>query len=348
LGYDIPVFALGLIFGAGLLFVGLGIGIWLGRKSVWHSGGIAAGDRRWRQLLEAWSQETDGVANVVSGCRDALDRMEDQCREAHRRQGNEPQESGESLLTEMIQTNEQVRLRLEKAEEALQQQAQDISSYVSEARTDALTGLPNRRALDSEMSRRLNECRREDTHLSLVIIDIDHFKHLNDRYGHLAGDSVLSRVGQVLRQAVEPPDMATRLGGEEFVIVLPGKDAVAAGRSAEHIRQAIQRAEYTFERQRLQVTVSCGVAKAHPGEIASAVLKRADEALYASKAAGRNCGHLHDGRQCIPLTRRESGELVTPTRIASGKVNLLENHDFRQVCQDVRSRLLSVVEREKN
>ena len=228
MGQDIPVFAIGLLFGAALLLVGLATGIWVGRRTVWHAAGKNSGDAPLHHLLEGLSQGTDGVASVVSGCRDALGHLEDQCREAHRGQDAERHGTAWAVFDAMMQTNEQVRKRLEAAEETLQRQAGEITAYMSEARTDTLTGLPNRRALDSELTRRIAERRGGAGLLSLMLIDIDHFKRLNDRHGHPAGDAVLAEVGRVLMETVREPQFVARLGGEEFAVVLPdcsGSDA---------------------------------------------------------------------------------------------------------------------------
>jgi diguanylate cyclase len=344
--YDLPIFAIGLLFGAGLLFIGLGLGFWLGRKTGGPSSRASVWDQKWTQLLENWSQRTDGVANVVSGCRSALGRLDDRCRQSQHPDGSQLPDPASELLAQMIETSEHVRQRLERAEETLQKQARDISSYMSEARTDTLTGLPNRRALDSELTRRLNECNRGAT-LSLIIFDIDHFKRFNDRYGHLAGDAVLVGVGRVLRQLISEPALAARLGGEEFAVVLPGRQAAEAGRLAEQVRAALERTPCSYERKQLHVTISCGVTEARAGETMLDLIKRADQALYASKSAGRNCSHLHDGSQCLPLTRRASGELVMAVNPdGSSRQKLLNSRDFQQLCQDMRSRLLSLVENE--
>ena len=129
--------------------------------------------------------------------------------------------------------------------------------------------------------------------------------------------------------------------------MLPDCSGSDATHTSERVRLAIARHEVRFERDLLRITVSYGVAQLRSGEQASSLLKRSDQALYASKGAGRNCGHLHDGTRCIPITPRPTldGKCEQPPRDAH--TPLLECDDFRQVCQDVRKRLLSLVERER-
>ncbi len=157
------------------------------------------------------------------------------------------------------------------------------------ATTDELTGLLNRR----EAMNRLRQLRatvdRYGHPFSCVMLDLDHFKRLNDTHGHAAGDRVLHEVGQLLQATVRSTDLACRIGGEEFLVLCPNSSAAGAAACAEHLRAAV--AEHTFRHEdaTLRVTISAGVGEYEPGlSDGEAVLKRADEALYWSKKAGRN------------------------------------------------------------
>jgi diguanylate cyclase (GGDEF)-like protein len=155
---------------------------------------------------------------------------------------------------------------------------------------DELTGLYNRRYFDETLRRELFRAERKRAALAIVMIDLDHFKRMNDTYGHEAGDVVLRAVGQCLRDGVRRSDVACRYGGEELVLVLPECDAAAATRSAEAIRVAIAALElHQGELLLPQVTASFGIAMwpAH-GDDAAALLQSADRALYAAKHAGRD------------------------------------------------------------
>jgi diguanylate cyclase (GGDEF)-like protein len=160
--------------------------------------------------------------------------------------------------------------------------------------TDVLTGLHNRRYLQSRLREELARCRREPSALTCLMIDVDHFKRINDRHGHLAGDEVLRQVARRVERAVRGSDVAARYGGEEFVILLPGTDPEAGGQLAERIRRTV--ADETFaitsSAEPLRITVSIGVAEHRAGDdldvAGETLLARADVALYEAKAGGRN------------------------------------------------------------
>ena len=200
-------------------------------------------------------------------------------------------------IVRLADTNKATQGRLASAERKLREEAQEIASHASEARTDALTLLPNRRAFDEELARRIAEADRLDGHLCAAMIDIDHFKHLNDRYGHPAGDEVLQAVGRVLGGTVRQMDLVARYGGDEFAALMPASSFEEARYGAKRIRKVIEDSNVLFEDRALQVTVSIGLAERLPGEDGLSLIKRADEALYASKNAGRNCVYWQDGKE---------------------------------------------------
>jgi diguanylate cyclase (GGDEF)-like protein len=151
------------------------------------------------------------------------------------------------------------------------------------SRSDALTGLGNRRAFDEAMVEELARARRTGAPLGLVLLDVDHFKRFNDRHGHQQGDEVLVAVAGVLRGVARAEDRACRVGGEEFAVLLPGADDAAALAVAERIRTGVAAA-----RAAEPITVSLGVASTHGEHDAGALFRLADEAPYAAKQAGRN------------------------------------------------------------
>jgi diguanylate cyclase (GGDEF)-like protein len=157
------------------------------------------------------------------------------------------------------------------------------------ALTDALTGLMNRRAFGDLAGREIALCRRENRSLALILLDIDRFKSINDRYGHPCGDIVLQRVAAVLTRVIRAGDTAVRHGGEEFVVVLPATDKEGAVNLAERIRNSLQAEAIRAGEEILHVTASLGVAvMGEADENLGQILRRADEAMYAAKAAGRN------------------------------------------------------------
>jgi diguanylate cyclase (GGDEF)-like protein len=157
------------------------------------------------------------------------------------------------------------------------------------SRTDPLTGLNNRRHLDEILDYEFRRAQRYDHGLALMVLDLDHFKKINDTYGHLGGDAVLRSLGILLRTHLRETDIAGRYGGEEFVIVLPETGLDAAKKVAEHLRALIEKMAVDFEGLLIPVTCSIGVGVLRPEHAElKALLHEADAALYRSKQAGRN------------------------------------------------------------
>jgi diguanylate cyclase (GGDEF)-like protein len=154
---------------------------------------------------------------------------------------------------------------------------------------DHLTGLRNRRAFEDEFEREFSRARRYDRKLSLVMIDIDHFKGVNDDWGHPAGDQVLAQVASVLHSRLQQDEMLARYGGEEFVLVLAETTAVRAHEFAEELRALVASTDFYVQGERLGITISLGCAELRETDKSGrALLQRADEKLYESKNAGRN------------------------------------------------------------
>lgn len=158
------------------------------------------------------------------------------------------------------------------------------------ASVDELTKVYNRRYFFEETTREFEEARRKKYGLSLVILDIDFFKNVNDKYGHQVGDTVLQRISEICLKSIRSIDILGRYGGEEFIIFLPHtrlKDAVAI---ADRIRQAIEKTEILYGDHVIKVTASFGVTgiSSLKDETLDSVLKAADDALYKAKAGGRN------------------------------------------------------------
>ena len=174
----------------------------------------------------------------------------------------------------------------------MEQEAQGYREHLEvqrqKALIDPLTGLPNRAAWSERLDQEVNAWHQHGNSLSLAMLDLDHFKRINDGYGHLAGDKVLKIIANVLRKRLRSTDFIARFGGEEFVLLMPDSsltDAVAVG---NHLRAAIEACPFHFKGEPVTITVSMGVAQFQPGERSDLALKRADAALYRAKAAGRN------------------------------------------------------------
>jgi len=168
---------------------------------------------------------------------------------------------------------------------------QELDRARKRALTDTLTGLANREALYDALESATSDANEHGVGLCLLLIDIDHFKRVNDTHGHLVGDRVIRFVASTLKRLVKGKDTAARFGGEEFAVVLPDTPTSGAMALAENIRRAIADARLVRSDTReplSQITVSIGVGSYRPGEEVNALFDRTDQALYAAKGGGRN------------------------------------------------------------
>jgi len=158
--------------------------------------------------------------------------------------------------------------------------------------TDGLTDVSNKKQLDNVLTKEIPRALRHTRQLSLLMIDIDHFKEVNDTYGHLAGDSVLRDLASILTKRLRPDDELGRYGGEEFCAILPETSLEGAIKIAEELRRLVEEHSFLVEGEQINVTVSIGVAELKKGMDIKAFYKSADEVLYQAKRSGRNkvCG----------------------------------------------------------
>ncbi|KTC43545.1 hypothetical protein AO262_12295 [Pseudomonas fluorescens ABAC62] len=243
-----------------------------------------------RELDTQIREQVDGLQSSVQEAAD-LDSLK-QVLESHL----------EGLLGTMDEHQQQRDQREREVAERLKGLAERVANMEQEAHgyrehlevqrqkalIDPLTGLPNRAAWGERLDLEVNAWRQQGNQLSLAILDLDHFKRINDGYGHLAGDKGLKIIASVLRKHLRANDFIARFGGEEFVLLIPDStlpDALGVG---EVLRAAVEACPFHFKGEPVTITVSMGVAQFLPGERSDAALKRADEALYRAKAAGRN------------------------------------------------------------
>jgi len=205
-------------------------------------------------------------------------------------------------LLEMNQSYESMVRRLElllaEKEELSTKLAAANEELTRLASTDALTQLPNKRSLESAITRDLARADRDKTWLSLVVVDVDHFKKVNDTWGHATGDVVLQAVAKTLARHLRAGDLAGRYGGEEFLLVLPGSNMIGARIAAERIRKALEALVIETDYGPIKVTASFGGASTCGpgcGRLRDALFSRADAALYDAKQAGRNRVVISDG-----------------------------------------------------
>ena len=159
------------------------------------------------------------------------------------------------------------------------------------ASTDELKGVANRRAIEEALRRDLARADRDATPMSVILIDVDHFKSVNDTWGHATGDAVLSALGKLMRQLLRASDVAGRWGGEEFLCILPNTDSQGATVVAERLRTTLPLNTVAGPRGPVQVTASFGVATVRgPGcrSASEGIMRRADSALYSAKEQGRD------------------------------------------------------------
>ncbi len=156
------------------------------------------------------------------------------------------------------------------------------------ATRDVLSGLLNRQSLFERIRHEMRRADAEETHLSGILVDIDHFKEINDSYGHLAGDAVIKELGRRMLLHLRKGDYAGRYGGEEFFLVLPGTDRQRATLTAERIRESLVATPFEFGGQLLLVSASFGVAEHQGAESGEGLIERADKAMYRAKQLGRN------------------------------------------------------------
>jgi diguanylate cyclase len=201
----------------------------------------------------------------------------------------------------IVKANEELQQRLQETEDKLAEQAELLDQQTTEARTDPLTGLLNRRGMEGEISKLLDEYEQSEMSFCYTILDIDHFKKFNDDHGHDVGDVVLSDVARVVSGAVSRQDIVARYGGEEFVILSPDTELHEAGQLLERVRAAVEANAVRSDAGDLKVTISLGVAQVG-AEDSAALAKRADTALYAAKEAGRNRAFFHDGLHNHPIS----------------------------------------------
>jgi len=170
----------------------------------------------------------------------------------------------------------------------IESQKKSIDRFRDESRHDGLTQLLNRAFFDVEIERCVSESRDDNKPLSLMLIDLDFFKKVNDSYGHMMGDQVLRQVAKTIRGQLRYADMGFRYGGEEFAMLLPQTSASEARIVAERLRLAIAAIDFSKDAETLTITASIGVSELIKADHIDTFIKRADEALYRAKDAGRN------------------------------------------------------------
>lgn len=325
----VSTIGMGILIGALLIIGGLMLGVWLGRRAGPQGNDQELQARHLLELIKTLSTWTHGMAGEVSQYESHLRGLI-----AGDRSTGKDSNPESAWLQQLLNSNEQLRQRLQESERLLDAKAKEVDSYLSEARTDTLTGLPNRRAFDAELARRFAQWQRYGTPISIAIVDVDHFKKFNDTWGHLAGDFVLASVARTLAETIRESDMVARLGGEEFAVIMPSTNISDGAHAARRFCEAIRSRVWDFEGQELRVTASVGVAQAVEKDSVSTLIKRSDEAMYCAKQSGRDRACFHDGEVSQPVSD-------SPAKLAASSRTGVPAH-FEPIVEGLRERLIEV------
>lgn len=196
------------------------------------------------------------------------------------------------MIATMMPAMSVLAARFSRLRERLRRQKADLAHAVARiqelATRDELTGLVNRRHMQELMEQEHRRCVRSGHTFCLAVLDVDHFKDVNDRHGHAGGDEVLRTLAREMQSALRMSDVLSRWGGEEFVVMLSDSRAALARGGVERLRERVLGLRFEIDGRPLAVTVSAGLAEHHAGETTAQTLERADRALYEAKAQGRN------------------------------------------------------------
>ena len=316
---------MGLLFGTTLLALGMALGFWMGKRFI--SPGLGQSLLEQQQMVAAlrnmasWTNDFAGdftryQSTMKSLTRDAADNKKVQTKEEVQR-----------LLDRIVNANSHLQTRLESAEEKLDLQTKQLAGYLTEARTDGLTGLANRKAFDKKMDDCFAKWQQTKHPFTLVLIDIDHFKKINDTYGHPAGDAVLKEISARLRELSNESILVARYGGEEFAIIFD-EDVQHAADIMDRFRQTTASKSIDAEGHTISVTISSGVAQIMSDERIGKLVRRSDEALYSAKMGGRNRVFVHNGVLCESFGELDPGTVVVESSDALSKVNPLTSNEL--------------------
>jgi diguanylate cyclase len=201
-------------------------------------------------------------------------------------------ESTEDLKPEIINKIKKellnFKMDLEKTARELQDQIEELKKTTQNLCKDPLTDLYSRSMMDVKLKEQFYLLKRYNLPFSLIMIDLDDFKHINDAYGHTAGDSVLKYIGQFIKSSLRQSDFPIRYGGDEFLIILPNTNIHKAYAVAEKLLKQVNNYQFKKQGSTFSVHLSIGIAQAQPNDTASSIIEKADNALYESKRLGKN------------------------------------------------------------
>lgn len=321
--FDWPLVISACLLAAILTVIGMAVGMWMARGA---TASLLDGRREMHQarlIASRLQQLTNDVSSIVDEHRSQIDQAIQQLATTRHQDHESLAKLVVDVFDNIVSANKSLQTSLTTAEGRLQEQAEEIESHMSLSMTDPLTGLLNRRGLDEQLQSQIGARRRDGEAFSVLILDVDHFKQINDNYGHPVGDRMLVAVAQALRESLRLGDAVARYGGDEFAVLLPHTTleegiVVAHKLNAKVAGAAIEERGFLFT-----VSASSGLAMYAGAEDGKSLLERADTAMYAAKEAGRNCAYMHNGVECCPLPGQapaSTNQVPEFTRVVSNAV----------------------------
>ena len=230
-------------------------------------------------------------------------------------------------ISRVVESNRRMENDLVVSRFQLEAQAQELDRTRLEARTDSLCAVGNRKAFDESTKFMISRLQSNDSPFGLLLVDIDHFKRVNDTFGHNAGDEVLINIGRALKECVRPEDIVFRIGGDEFAILLEGVTSENAKPVGTRIRSTIERYDFSVGNRgnSTVVTMSMGLAVACSEDNCDSIYKRADSALYASKDQGRNRLQIIYADGAEPIEDKPTDEAPVINSYEQFKASFQEN-----------------------
>ncbi|UZJ43881.1 GGDEF domain-containing protein [Marinimicrobium sp. C6131] len=242
-----------------------------------------------RSLSEQVAERCESLAGSVESARD-LSELKNQVASqlGQIRESLSQYQRAEAASEPLTDQLAQLASRVKQMEDEAEENRESLRRHQHKALHDPLTQLPNREAYDERLAHEVKRWERYGHPLTLAVCDVDHFKRINDQFGHQAGDRVLKVISKAIRRRLREVDFFGRYGGEEFVILMPETRAQDALQVLDDVRAALADTAFNYRKEPLQITISLGISEFREGDTADRVFGRADQALYAAKAAGRN------------------------------------------------------------
>ena len=245
-----------------------------------------------KRVVESIAQEIDSLISTLEIHQESLEEKEKTVKEAKNNIEDKTLKGILSGIVEELQfirkQNEELKKKLEESNSQIKRLSEELERTRKQASVDFLTQVANRASFDRALSDMVKDFYRRNYPFALLMIDIDHFKKINDTYGHQAGDYVLRELAKLIKEQLRARDIIARYGGEEFVVILPGVTFGQAVNIAERIRKSVEKHLFRWWDKTIPVTISIGVAVMRDGLDEFSIVEKADKALYLAKKSGRN------------------------------------------------------------